>query len=194
RSFELDPSAPAVQPTDLPYAARLARKYRCDEDQAQGMIDRMTEVAAADGIEMRFDRIRPGNTFDAHRLLHLAHERGKQDTLKERLFRAYLTEGEPIGDRGVLRRIAHQAGLDEVEVSDVLSSDVYAREVRADEAMARELGISGVPFFVLGGRLGVSGAQSADVLLGALERAWQAHQPAIQTYADGAICGPEGCG
>jgi len=190
-SFELDPRAPAVLDASTSYVARLAAKYRTSEAQAQAMIDRMTETAAADGIAMRFDRIRPGNTFDAHRLVHLGKERGRQDAVKERLLRAYLTEGEPIGDRGALARLAGEAGLDAAEVAEVLATDRYAREVRADEALASELGITGVPFFVLGGRLGVSGAQPADVLAGAIAKAREL--VAVEQVADGEVCGPDGC-
>jgi predicted DsbA family dithiol-disulfide isomerase len=157
------------------------------------MIDRMTGTAAKDGLEFRFDRIRPGNTFDAHRLLHLAHERGRQDALKERLMRAYMTEGQAIGEPEVLAPLAVEVGLDAAEVAELLAGDRYASEVRQDEALARELGITGVPFFVLAGKLGVSGAQPADVLLGALDRAWAEHKPGLESFAEGATCGPDGC-
>lgn len=194
RAFELDPSAPRVRDHAQSYAERLARKYGTDRAQAQAMIDRMVDTAAGDGIAMRFDHIRPGNTFDAHRLLHLAHDRGVQDALKERLLRAYLTEGQAIGEPEVLRPLACEVGLDDREVRDVLGGDRYASEVRQDEALARELGITGVPFFVLAGRLGVSGAQPADVLLGALGRAWsELHATEIEPIVDGAACGPDGC-
>jgi predicted DsbA family dithiol-disulfide isomerase len=194
RAFELDPSAPRIRDTSQTYAERLAKKYGTPPPQAQAMIDRIVDTAAKDGLEFRFDRIRPGNTFDAHRLLHLAHERGKQDALKERLLRAYMTEGQAIGDRDVLATLAREAGLDEHEARSVLDGDRYTSEVRQDEAVARELGISGVPFFVVAGRLGVSGAQPADVLLGALERAWsEVHKPDLETFAEGAVCGPDGC-
>lgn len=194
RAFELDPSAPKVRDSSQSYAERLAKKYGTQTAQAQVMIDRMTNTAAKDGLEFRFDRVKSGNTFDAHRLLHFAHERGKQDALKERFMRAYMTEGEAIGEPEVLARLAGEVGLDEQEARDILGSDRYANEVRQDEVLARELGISGVPFFVLAGRLGVSGAQPADVLLGALEQAWADHQkPQIEQYAEGAACGPDGC-
>jgi predicted DsbA family dithiol-disulfide isomerase len=194
RAFELDPSAPRVRDASQSYAERIAKKYGTPPAQAQVMIDRMVDTAAGDGLEFRFDRIRPGNTFDAHRLLHLAHERGVQDALKERMLRAYMTEGQAIGEPDVLVVLAREAGLDEQEARAVLDGDRYASEVRQDEALARELGISGVPFFVLAGRLGVSGAQPADVLLGALERAWAEHaKSAIETFAEGAVCGPDGC-
>lgn len=194
RAFELDPSAPRVRDTSQSYAERLASKYRVPTPQAQQMIDRMVETAAGDGLEFRFDRIRPGNTFDAHRVLHLAHDRGRQDAVKERLLRGYMTEGQAIGERDVLVELARDAGLDEAEVGDALDSGRYTDEVRQDEALARELGISGVPFFVLAGRLAVSGAQPSEVMLGALERAWsEFHKPSIETIVEGAACGPDGC-
>jgi predicted DsbA family dithiol-disulfide isomerase len=194
RAFELDPSAPRVRDPSQSYAERIAKKYGTPAAQAQLMIDRMVDTAASDGLEFRFDRIRPGNTFDAHRLLHLAHDRGQQDPLKERMLRAYLTEGQAIGEPEVLAALAHDVGLDDQEVRGVLDGERYTREVRQDEALARELGISGVPFFVLAGKLGVSGAQPADVLLGALEQAWTKFRTAgLETYAEGAACGPDGC-
>ena len=194
RAFELDPAAPRQRDTSQTYVERLGAKYGAQPAQAQVMIDRMVATAARDGLDFRFDRIRPGNTFDAHRLLHLAHEEGKQDALKERMLRAYLTEGQAIGEPEVLVTLAEDVGLDAGVAREVLTSDRFAGEVRQDEALARELGISGVPFFVLDGRIGVSGAQPADVLLGALEQAWSTRdKPALETYAEGAVCGPDGC-
>lgn len=168
-SFELDPRAPK-ESVDL--AENLGRKYRRTREQAQQMLDQMTQTAAGEGLEFHFEKAQTSNTFDAHRVLHLARERGKQAAVKERLMRGYFTEGAPIGDHATLARLAADAGLDEQEVKDVLAGDRYADAVRADEALAQEIGISGVPFFVLGGRIGVSGAQTPDVLLGALDKAW----------------------
>jgi predicted DsbA family dithiol-disulfide isomerase len=194
RAFELDPSAPRVRDSSQTYAERLARKYGTQPQEAQRRIDQMVGVAAKDGLEFRFDHIKPGNTFDAHRLLHLAHDRGIQDAVKERLLRAYMTEGQAIGDPAVLLTLAREAGLDEQEARDVLDGDRYTAEVRADEVLARQLGISGVPFFVLAGRLGVSGAQPADVLLGALDKAWaEFAKPELEPFEEGAACGPDGC-
>jgi predicted DsbA family dithiol-disulfide isomerase len=193
RAFELDPSAPKVRDASQSYAERIAKKYGKRVPEAQAMIDRMVGVAATNGLDFRFDRAQSGNTFDAHRLLHLAHERGVQDALKERLMRAYFTEGEAVGEPEVLVRLGAEAGLDAAEVREVLASDRYTSEVRQDEAMAGELGIHGVPFFVLDGRLGVSGAQPADVLRGALDKAWADKKPAVEQFAEGAVCGPDGC-
>jgi len=191
RAFELDPNAPRVVPSEPPYVDRLARKYGVDRAGAQGMIDRMTNVASEDGLEMRFDRVRPGNTFDAHRLLHLALRAGCQNELKERLFRAYLHEGKPIGERNVLCNLAVEVGMVKEDVVALLEGDALAEEVRADEETARSIGVSGVPFFVANRRYGVSGAQPAEILLDMLERAWSEVAPG-QTE-DGAACGPGGC-
>lgn len=193
RSFELDPSAPRSQDASVSYAARLARKYGSTVQQAEAMIDRMVGVAAADGIAMDFRRIRPGNTFDAHRVLHLAAEQGKQDAVKERFFKAYLCEGEPIGDPETLVRLAAETGMDEEQVRAALASDSHAAAVRADEQEARELGISGVPFFVLAGKYAVSGAQPAELFTRALTQAWTDVSAKPVPLAEGAACGPEGC-
>ena len=170
RSFELDPSAPrAVEGT---YAARLAAKYRIPVSEAEAMIERMTRVGDDTGVDFRFDRARPGNTFDAHRLLHLAADRGVQGELEERLLAATFTEGEPVGDPGTLVRLGTEAGLDESEARSVLASGAYAAEVRDDERQARAFGIDAVPYFVLDRAIGIPGAQPAEVLVGALEQAW----------------------
>lgn len=193
RAFELDPKAPRVLPAERSYSERLAKKYGTSVTRADEMIRRMTEVAAKDGLDFRFDRIRPGNTFDAHRLLHLAHERGIQDRVKERLLRAYMTEGEAIGDPETLERLAAEAGLDAEEVRALLTSDRYEREVRADEAEAQALGITGVPFFVIAGRYGLSGAQPSQTILQALNQAWAETEGAEPAIPEGAVCGPDGC-
>jgi predicted DsbA family dithiol-disulfide isomerase len=132
----------------------------------------MTSVAAGEGLTFHFDRVKPGNTFDAHRLLHLARERGVQGAVKERLMRGYFTDGEGLGDRKTLARLAGEAGLDPDEVGRVLGGDAYADAVRADEEEAAQLGIHAVPFFGIGGVYAVSGAQPVDLLHGALAQAW----------------------
>jgi predicted DsbA family dithiol-disulfide isomerase len=179
RSFELDPSAPRERTGSQ--RDHLARKYGRTPAQAQQMLDQMTATAAEEGLTFRFDRARAGTTFDAHRLLHLAHEvatrdgrPGLQDEVGDALFTGYLRDGEPIGDPEALTRLTVAAGLDHAEVSEVLGGDRFAAEVRADEDQARAFAISGVPFFVLDRRYGVSGAQPTEVLLGALREAWGA--------------------
>jgi predicted DsbA family dithiol-disulfide isomerase len=189
RSFELDPSAPFSHGVDN--AARLATKYGVSREEAQGMLERMTRVADDEGLAFRLDIARSGRTFDAHRLLHLAAERGVQGALKEALLSAYQEKGQHIADPDVLTNVAIEVGLDGDEVQSVLASDRFAEEVRADEREAHEIGVQGVPFFVFDRRYAVSGAQPSDVLLEVLERAWADRQP-VQVVA-GDSCGIDGC-
>lgn len=169
RSFELDPNAPRVHAE--PHAERLARKYGVSLAQVEAMNSRLIGEAKKEGLDFRLAGTKGGNTFDAHRLIHLAASNGRAGEMKERLMKAYFTEGVAVGERGELLRLAVDAGLDEAEVKAMLSSDQFASDVRADEARAREFGISGVPFFAIDERYGVSGAQPADVLLEALRQA-----------------------
>jgi predicted DsbA family dithiol-disulfide isomerase len=125
-------------------------------------------------------------------LLHLALEHGQQDELKELLDHATFTEGSPVSDRSALRALATQVGLPEVEVDAVLTTDRYSDAVRADEAQARAYGISGVPFFVIDGRYGISGAQPADAVLQALNMAWSERQPLTLVTPGGSAPSCEG--
>lgn len=190
-AFELDPSAPRVRDTDVPYAQRLAKKYGMDVTQAEQRIAELKSVAAAEGLAFDFDNARPGNTFDAHRLLHLAGERGLQDALNERLLAAYMTEGAAIGEPEVLQRLASDVGLDADEVQALLATDQHASAVRDDEQTASRLGIHGVPCFVIDQRYAVSGAQSPEALLQVLNKVW-AERPDI-AIEEGQVCGPDGC-
>ena len=190
RSFELDPAAPRER--DVDGATHLAEKYGTSREQALAMQQRMTDVAAEEGLEFRFDRARGGNTFDAHRLVHLAAAHGRQDAMKERLMRGYLSEGEPIGDPEALARLAIDAGLPEDEVRELLAGDRFAAEVREDERTAARFGIHAVPFYVVDRALGASGAQPPEVFGELLRRGWEAQSP-IAVAADGETCGVDGC-
>jgi predicted DsbA family dithiol-disulfide isomerase len=170
RSFELDPEAPKTPEGTA--AERLAAKYGMSVERAQTLHAEMTERAAAEGLEFRFDLARGGNTFDAHRVIHLAATYGHQAAAQERLMRAHFSEGEAISDPETLVRLVAEVGVDEAEARDVLGGDRFAADVREDELLATQLGIQGVPFFVLDRRFGVSGAQPPEVLVQALERAW----------------------
>ncbi|MBW3639528.1 MAG: DsbA family oxidoreductase [Actinobacteria bacterium] len=189
RAFELDSGAPQERHGD--YAVMLSRKYGFPVEQGEQMIGTMTAAAAKDGLDFHFEIARVGNTFDAHRLLHLAAERGVQDAVKERLLRATFTEGEPIGDHDALVRLVAEAGLETGEARDVLTSDRFAAEVRADEEQARAYGISGVPYFVVDEKYGVSGAQPSEVLGELLATAWADHRPGLVT-TNGAAPGCDG--
>ena len=192
RSFELDPGAPSERQGDR--AARLAEKYGMTMERARQVEQHLTEVAAAEGLDFRFDIARSGATFDAHRILHLAAEHGLQDAMKERLLHAYFTEGELIGDHETLVRLAVEVGLPEDDARELLAGDSYAAEVRDEEHTAGELGISAVPTFVIDRALGASGAHPPDALLELLRQGWAARtpQPAI-VGADGEDCGVDGC-
>jgi predicted DsbA family dithiol-disulfide isomerase len=168
KSFELDPSSAG---TPEPLAERLAGKFGVSHEEAIAMNERMTETAAGVGLQFHLDVALSGNTFDAHRLIKLAATHDLQDAVKERLMAAYFGEGRAISDRTTLVELAASAGLDADEARAMLESERFAAEVRTDEQLARGFGISGVPFFVLDRRLGVSGAQSPEVLLEALEQA-----------------------
>jgi predicted DsbA family dithiol-disulfide isomerase len=170
RSFELDPRAPRVR--DIDRISHLAAKYGIDRTEAEAMERRITEAARSAGLELRLDRTRTGNSFDAHRLLHLAADRGLAGDVKERFFRGYFSEGEPIGDPATLARLAVDAGLPAADVDDVLAGDRYADTVRSDEATARALGATGVPFFVIDETYGIAGAQPPEIFTNVLERAW----------------------
>lgn len=172
RSFELDPQAPVARSVDS--AAHLADKYGMTREEAQASQLQLAEVAAGDGLDMRFDLARGGNTFDAHRLVHLGEAHGLQDATKERLMRAYFTEGELIGDAEALARLALEVGLPEDEVRELLAGDRYAQEVREDERTAMSLGINAVPFFVVDRRIGAAGAHPAEALGELLRRGWEA--------------------
>jgi predicted DsbA family dithiol-disulfide isomerase len=176
RSFELDPDAPAERVGDR--AERLAQKYGMTVEQARAAEQQLTGVAAGDGLGFRFDIARSGNTFDAHRVVHLAETHELQDAMKERLLRAYFSEGELMSDHDTLVRLAVEVGLDEQEVRELLAGDRYAQEVRDDERAADQFGISAVPTFVIDRRVGVSGAQPPDALLQFLREGWAKRNPA----------------
>ncbi|HVM09276.1 MAG TPA: DsbA family oxidoreductase [Acidimicrobiales bacterium] len=192
KSYELDPGAPRER--EGAYVDRLASKYGVGKGEAQAMISRVVNAGAEAGIEFRFDISRPGNTFDAHRLLHLAKKRGVQNELEDRLFASTFTEGRAIGDVDTLVELAGEAGLDVDEAREVLVSDAFADDVRADEQEAAEIGVRGVPFFVFDRKYGVSGAQPAKAFAEVLQRVWREANPIEVLGVEGAgICDDDSC-
>ena len=170
RSFELDPSAPPVRPGDP--AERLARKYGISIDQARNANARLTALAQGEGLEYRLTSTRSGNSFDAHRLIHLAAETGQQSEMKERLLSAYLCEEQAIGEPDTLYDQAVKVGLDAGRVRRLLDGDEFADAVRADEAEAANREITAVPFILIDDRFGIPGAQDTDTIVAILRRAW----------------------
>jgi len=173
RSFQLNPSAPMG--TTARRRDYLMAKYGWSAAQAEKIDADMERRAAADGLEYHLSTEGlTGNTFDAHRLVHLARERGRQDAAVERFFRAYFTEQRSLFDHASLAMLAVDVGLKPDDVQRVLDDDEYSDGVTADSNEARALGVTGVPFFVLDGRLGVSGAQPVEVFTEVLSRAERA--------------------
>jgi predicted DsbA family dithiol-disulfide isomerase len=172
RSFQLDPSAPVGH--SEPMVDVLAGKYGVARDEAAAMMARTEDLAAAEGLEMHMETTLHSNTVDAHRLLHLALETGGpelQKSLNAALVDAHFRDGLDVGEHAVLRKVAVEVGLGESEVTDVLDGERYADAVEADVRQARAYGATGVPFFVIDRRYGVSGAQPVEVFTQVLEQA-----------------------
>lgn len=161
RSFELDPNAPTNLTESL--VQMLARKYDVSPQQAAEMNANVTQTAALVGLKYDLVHAQPGNTFDAHRLIHYAVTLGVGEKLMECLMQGYFCESLAIGNHEALTQAAINAGLEADAVRAVLSSDQYASEVRADEQRAAQLRIRGVPFFLFNGKEGISGAQPVDI-------------------------------
>ncbi|MHB9850236.1 DsbA family oxidoreductase [Streptomyces krungchingensis] len=196
RSFELDPGR--AKGDIQPVLTMLTKKYGMSEAQAQAGEENLGAQAAAEGLEYRTRGRDHGNTFDMHRLLHLAKEQGRQDELIGLLYKANFAEERTVFDDDErLVELAVAAGLDADAARAVLADPAaYADDVRADEREAAELGANGVPFFVLDRKYGVSGAQPAEVFSQALTQAWGEREPLKliqQGSADVEACGPDGC-
>jgi predicted DsbA family dithiol-disulfide isomerase len=168
RAFELDPNAPPRR--SGPTTERVARKYGISVEQARAAHARLTEMAAAEGLDYHLESTCAGNTFDAHRLVHLAAAAGLDDALHERLLRAYLCESRPVGEPEVLRELAVEVGLGPDEVEATLAGDAFTAEVRADERRAQDLDIYGVPAFVFDEKLVLQGAQATALFTRVLQK------------------------
>jgi predicted DsbA family dithiol-disulfide isomerase len=186
RSFELGPSIPRGETRDV--VSDLAAKKGMSEEQVRRLMASVEGVAADDGLEYHLAEARSGNTVDAHRLVHLATDQGLGKEMLDRLYRAHFTELRSIFDVDSLVELATETGIGADEARRVLSGDAYTDRVRGDEAIARSLGITGVPFFVIDGTYGVSGAQPAEAFARALEQAWAASHPLQTVTGEGAVC------
>ena len=191
RSFQLDPTTPADSVETS--SESLARKYGKGPAEIAEMQQRVTDVAAAAGLDFHLGHTHPENTFDAHRLLHWALERGKQTELKERLMSGYFVDGARVGRHSVLADLAAEVGLDRAEAERVLASDEYSADVESDISLARSFGANGVPFFVFDRTYAVSGGQPAAVFTEVLEKAWVEGNPLTTVGGDGAACVDDSC-
>ncbi len=171
RAYELDPGMPPGE--RVPVADYLGHKYGGGLEAGLAMTERVAAVAAADGLTLDFSRAVKSNTFDAHRLLALAAtlDPALTTTLRESLYAAHFRQGLALDDHAVLKDLASSAGLGDKQIAALLDSDDFADEVRGDEAHARALGVTGVPFTVADNRLAVSGAQPAEVYAALLTQA-----------------------
>ncbi|HXW39229.1 MAG TPA: DsbA family oxidoreductase, partial [Acidimicrobiales bacterium] len=195
RSFELDPRASARRSRTM--AEHIAAKYGTSVEEAAERLGGMDRLAAKDGLHYDLAKTQGGNTFDAHRLIHLGYEKDPATGagLKEALLHAYFEELRPIGDREVLLDVAERVGLDRAEVTRTLESDRFAADVRRDEAEAGVLGCTGVPFFVFDRTFAVPGAQDPETFLLTLRRAWdRGNAPAAVSTGGGAgACPDDSC-
>ncbi|MBL7950134.1 MAG: DsbA family oxidoreductase [Flavobacteriales bacterium] len=171
KSFELDPHAPERSEHDM--YGMLVSKYGGTRDDAKARVQGVVDRAKTVGLDYRMERAVIGNSFHAHRLIQYAKTKGKGAEAEERLFRAYFVEGVHLADHASLVRLAQEIGLNGAEVAAMLAGKGFTEEVRADESEAQQLGIRGVPFFVIDRKYGVSGAQQSAHFLGALEQAWK---------------------
>ena len=182
-SYELDPDAPekhAISNTE-----RLAEKYGRSLSDMQEMQQRIAEMAAEEGIEFNWQQANSGNTFNAHRIIHLAQSKGLGHQAQEAFFYSYMTQGLAIGERETLEDVAARIGLNPVEVDDVLNSEEYADFVKFDQEIARDqLKVTGVPFFVFDQRIALAGAQPKEVFVQVLEKALEPPQAAAEQCTD----------
>lgn len=195
KSFQLDPTT--VTDPSLNTIENLAQKKGWSKKQANETVAHVTKIAKQVGLDFHFEKAVVANSFDAHRLSHLAKKYGKQNELEEKLFAAYFTEGKNTADYDTLLQIGTEIGLDIKEIENLLKSDTYANEVHLDIKQAQQIGVSGVPFFVLDNKYTISGAQESETFLGALTKAYKEHSKTntIEKIAtdNNDCCGPDGC-
>lgn len=193
KSFQLNP-AMKTEP-DKNIDQYLAEHKGVSLEEATAMNDRVTGMAREEGLEYHFDKAVVANSFDAHRLIQLAKTQGKGDVAKERLLRAYFTEGLNIADRTTLTKLGEEVGLSALDIENMFKEGTFAREVKDDIREAQQIGVRGVPFFVLDRKYGISGAQPSEVFLNALTQTYQeAKQPQITQVntPDGDACDVDG--
>lgn len=193
-SFQLDPHM-QHQPGKSLYEYLAERKGQSLQWSVT-VHGQLVETAKAEGLTYNFDKAVIANSFDAHRLIQLAKKYKLDDAAEERLFRAYFTEGANIGDHDTLARLGEEIGLSQAVVVEMLAGDEYTSEVHADIEQAERYGIRGVPFFVIDGKYGISGAQPSEVFLDGLQQAWQEYEHTISSttaQTHGPVCEADGC-
>ena len=193
RSFELNPEA--ERDINMSQNEMLAKKYGMSQAQVEANSQNMTQQAAELGLEYHLDKVILTNSFDAHRLMHFAETKGKGKEMNERLFKAYFTEGKHIGDHATLADLAKEVGLDKPEVESMLAGTSFTAEVRGNEQEGSLLGITGVPFYVINRKYGISGAQPPEAFLDTLRKVWAEENPLqmVNDPATGDACTDGSC-
>ncbi|WP_226087821.1 DsbA family oxidoreductase [Mesobacillus sp. S13] len=191
RCFELDPNSGR----DIEYNIyeALAKKYGMSIAQAKASTQNMVQMAKESGLEYNMDTLILTNTFDAHRLTMFAKKHGLMAKMTERILRAYFTESKHIGDHETLTELAVEVGLDRDAVEKMLASDEMANEVRADESIGQQYGITGVPFFLINKKYAITGAQPTDVIVQSLKKVIAESEITVLSSDDGMICDDDGC-
>ncbi len=192
-SYELDPEAPVKH--EQSNTERLAQKYGRTVEEMEEMQQKIAAMAAEEGIEFNWKQANSGNTFDAHRIIHLAQSKGLGNQAEEAFFYTYMTQGLAIGERETVEDVAARIGLDAAEVEYVLDTDTFADFVQHDEKLAREqLKVTGVPFFVFDQRIALAGAQPRDVFIQVFDQVLKTQQEtSINQLEDGVVCTDENC-
>lgn len=190
KSFQLDPDLQAIPGQSA--HNWLGKRKGTTEAEGRKMNDQMTAIAREVGLEYNFDIAVVSNTMDSHRLLHLAEEHGVQGAMKERLFRAYYTEGKDIGDHSTLVALGTELNIPASEIKAMLESDLYRNEVEHDQVQASQIGVQGVPFFVFNNKYAVSGAQPTHHFKEVLEKVWKEEKPELLIEGEGGFCTPDG--
>ncbi|MEC5424610.1 DsbA family oxidoreductase [Virgibacillus sp. C22-A2] len=197
RSYELDPNAKHNPEQNI--HEMLAGKYNMSVEKAKSMNNDLGKQAAEVGLTYNFDAMQHTNTFDAHRLTKYAETHGLGNEMTERLLDAYFTDSKLISDHATLVELAKEVGMDEKEVTDMLKADDFAKNVRAEEEQARQIGVQGVPFFVFNEKYAVSGAQPPEVFSEVLEKVWEEEndKPVLQSLnpkkSETTYCTDDGC-
>ncbi len=193
-SFQLDPEMQYMPGKDI-YSYLAERKGQSIEWSKQAHAH-VTQMAADAGLEYNFDKVVINNSYDAHRFLQLAKQHGLGDAAEEALFKAYFTDGRNIGDHDTLIQLGINIGLGATEVGEMLNSNAFEAAVDEDIYTAQQLGIRGVPFFVINNKYGVSGAQPSDTFAQALNHAWAEYEKANPKLTvlgnDATVCEPGG--
>lgn len=192
-SFELDPEAPVRQ--EVSNSERLAQKYGRTLAQVEEMQRNIAVMAKEEGIEFNWENANSGNTFNAHRIIHLAQSKGLGSEAEEAFFYSYMTQGLPIGERETIEDVAARIGLNPVEVDDVLNSEEFADFVKFDEEVAHDqLKVTGVPFFVFDQRVALAGAQPREVFVQVMQKALEtAHDVGVEAQQNAPTCNDDSC-